>query len=126
MTAASAIARSTIFTSPASGDAAVLRPGRESTLRTGPVLAQDCPKIEDKPAGPSPAQNSVLWTGNSMIRAPGISVAWRATTARSLEENGRGARRISRAKCCSSGDGTERREIGDPRGVVIGAAGPWL
>lgn len=123
VTAVSAIARSIIVT-PA--DVAVLRPGRESALSTRLVLAQDWPKSVDKPAGPSPAHNSVLWTGNSMIRAPGISVAWRATTVGSLEEGGRGARRISRAKRCSSGDGTDRREIGDPGGVVIGAAGPWL
>lgn len=61
-----------------------------------------------------------------MTRAPGISVAWRGTTASSLGEEGRGARRISRANRFSSGDGTERRAIGDPGGVVIGVAGPWL
>lgn len=61
-----------------------------------------------------------------MIRAPGISVAWRAITPRSFGEVGRDVRRISRAKRCNSGEGTERREIGDPGGVVIGTAGPWL
>lgn len=124
VTAASTMARSMILTSIFSGAAAAPRPGREIALSTGPVLVQGWPRSVDKPAGPSPAQNRVLCTGYSIIRAPGISVAWRVTTARSLGDEGRGARRISRAKRCRSGDGTERRENGEPGGVVIGAGGP--
>lgn len=48
------------------------------------------------------------------MRALGVSVAWRVITARSEREEGRGARRISREIDFRSGEGTDRREIGEP------------
>lgn len=51
-------------------------------------------------------------------------MAWRVTIARSSWEGGRGARSISRAEDFNRGEGIDKKDIGEPGGVVIGENGP--